>query len=87
MRWLILSGHVADLAVALALAEWAWLAIHHRRTGYGLSGADLAGNVMAGVALLLALRCALTGGWWIWIAACLAAALAAHVADLRRRWR
>jgi hypothetical protein len=87
MRWLIESGHVADIAITLALGEWAVLAIRRRRTGSGLSGSDIAGNLLAGIALLLALRCALVGSWWIWIAGCLAAALAAHVADLRRRWR
>ena len=87
MRWLIESGRIADVIVALTLAEWLALAAWHRRTGGGVAGADLAGNLLAGVCLVLALRCALTEAGWGWIALWLAASLGAHLADLRRRWR
>lgn len=44
------------------------------------------GNLLAGAFLLLALRCALTGAGWLWIALWLLAALLAHVADIVGRW-
>jgi apolipoprotein N-acyltransferase len=43
-------------------------------------------TLRAGAALLLALRAAITGAAWPWIAAWLAAAGLAHLADLRTRW-
>jgi hypothetical protein len=36
---------------------------------------------------MLALRGALVGAWWGWIAVGLLAALVAHLFDLQRRWR
>jgi hypothetical protein len=44
-------------------------------------------NLLAGACLLMALRSALSGSGWAWIAAWLFAALVAHLADLARRWR
>ncbi len=40
-----------------------------------------------GVCLMLALRAALDGAAWPWVPAALLAALVAHVADIRERWR
>ncbi len=52
-----------------------------------MAGPQLAGNLLAGGCLLLALRFALTGAaWWI-VAACLAGSLLAHLLDLKQRWR
>jgi O-antigen/teichoic acid export membrane protein len=47
---------------------------------------DLLANAAAGACLLLALRAALTGAGWAWVAAALCAALIAHLFDLVRRW-
>ncbi len=46
---------------------------------------DLLVTLAAGVALLLALRCALTGASWVWICLCLLGGLLAHVADVAQR--
>ena len=43
--------------------------------------------LLAGACLLLALRAALVGASWPWVAAPLAGAFAAHLADLGLRWR
>jgi hypothetical protein len=64
------------------LALWAW----HRRTGQGLAPRDLLPNLLAGGALVLALRCALTPGLTLPALACLGAAGLGHAVDLRRRW-
>ncbi len=81
------SGRAIDLIVGLTLLQALALAIYHRRFGAGLCPADLMSLLVPGLCLLLALRGALVGSHWAWIAACLLAALAAHIVDLRRRWR
>jgi hypothetical protein len=43
--------------------------------------------LLAGLFLLLALRGALAGAGWRWIALALTAACLAHVTDLGYRWR
>jgi hypothetical protein len=43
--------------------------------------------LLPGVCLMLALRAALAGSAWPWVPLALAAALLAHLADLRARWR
>jgi hypothetical protein len=87
MTALFASGHIVDLILLLVLLEAVVLAVWHRRTGLGIAPAALAGILSAGAALLLALRAALVGAWWGWIAAPLLVALLAHLFDLRSRWR
>ena len=61
-----------------------WLAFRSRSAGFRLG---LVANAAAGGSLLVALRLALGGSSWVWIAACLLAALAAHLIDLIGRLR
>lgn len=81
------AEHAVDVALAVTVLEGAALAVYHRGTGRGVAPGFLLGNLMSGACLLLALRGALTGAGWAWIAPCLLAALLAHLADLRQRWR
>lgn len=81
------SGRVVDLMLAITALEAVAVVGYFRRTGRGVAPADFLGNLLSGVGLMLALRAALAGAGWGWIAAWLVAALAAHLADLRRRWR
>lgn len=87
MTELFASGLVVDLILALMVLEGVGLVAFHRATGRGVAPLDVLANMLAGLGLLLALRVALTGGSWHWIAASLGAALLAHLADLWRRWR
>ena len=87
MSGLFSSGHAVDLVLALMAVEAALLAWHRRRSGRGVPVAELLAFLLAGACLLLALRTALVGASWEWIAAALAGAGAAHLADLRLRWR
>jgi hypothetical protein len=87
MAPLFASGHIVDLILALTAVEFTILLIHYRRTRHGVAPVDLLFNLLAGIFLLLALRCGLRGAWWGWVGAWLFAALVAHVADLLRRWR
>ena len=76
---LFASGHVVDLVLAVLAAEFAWLVLRGNRAldvGLGLGAAML---------MMLALRAALTGAAWPWIALPLVLSFPLHVADMRRR--
>jgi hypothetical protein len=86
MRDLVLSGRIVDAILLLVAVELVVLTLIRHRTGRGPGGTLLLPNLLAGCALLLALRAALGGAAWPWSAAWLAAAGVAHVADLAMRW-
>ncbi|WP_010162327.1 hypothetical protein [Sphingomonas sp. PAMC 26617] len=58
-------------------------AILTRRSGW--STRDAALRLLPGALMMLALRAALTGAVWWWIALALAASFPAHLADLMRK--
>jgi hypothetical protein len=87
MAPLFASGRIVDLILIFTVVEIAVMAIYRRRTGHGVPTTDLAFNLLSGLFLLGALRCALAGSWWGWIGACLFGSLIAHATDLWRRWR
>lgn len=80
MDWLIDSGHAADIVIVILGLEAYWLI----RTGRMDIGATFMLLVPA-ILMMLALRFALTGAYWPWIAAPLAMSFPVHLADLRRR--
>ena len=86
MAELFANGRVVDLVLALMAIEGALLLGYWARTRRGVAPKDIAVNLLAGACLLLALRAALVGAAWGWVALCLAAALVAHLTDLRRRF-
>lgn len=81
------SGHVVDLIIALMVIEALVLLAWRRRLGHGIASGALLASLLAGFFLLLALRGALTGAAWPVIALWLAAALGAHLGDLKGRWK
>lgn len=87
MAELFATGRIVDIVLALTALEAVALMAYHQWTGRGIAPLDLLSTLAAGVFLMLALRAALTGAGWVWIAGCLVAALAAHLLDLARRWR
>ncbi|MCU0976081.1 MAG: hypothetical protein MUC71_07180 [Steroidobacteraceae bacterium] len=82
-----IDAGVVDLILLLVglevLALLAWRALR----GGGLAPPDFLFNLLAGAALMLALRAALSGAGSAWIGAALALALVMHAADLWRRWQ
>ncbi len=82
---LFTSGRVVDIALALMVLEAAALWAYRRARRRAFPVADIVWNLAAGACLLLALRAALTGSGWPWIAIFLTAALVAHIGDFRRR--
>lgn len=81
------SARVVDCIIVLMVLEAVVLVVWRRRSGRGMAGLDVIVSLLAGAFLLLALRAALLGSGYLAIAACLSAALVAHLIDLRRRWR
>jgi CBS-domain-containing membrane protein len=80
------SGHAVDCILAAMALEVMVLIIIHKQFGRGIKPWDLIASVLAGTALLFALRAALTAQPWSVVAACLSLALPAHLWDLARRW-
>ena len=69
MSQLFVGGRIVDLILGLMVVEALALIVYHRWTGRGIAPPDLLGNLLAGLCLLLALRAALVGATWGWIAA------------------
>ncbi|MEM9501277.1 MAG: hypothetical protein AAF941_05470 [Pseudomonadota bacterium] len=74
------SGHAADLVLAVLAIEAVWL-----KLVMGWGGARIIGLVGPAVFIILALRAALVGAGWEWVAMLLALSLPLHLIDLRRR--
>lgn len=74
-----------DLVLAIVAAEAIGLWLWRRHTSHGPR--TILSNLLAGAMLLLAMRLALGEASPVWIVMCLAAAGAAHLLDLRARWR
>lgn len=87
MDALFASGRAADLVLAVLLLEAAFLTWRHARSGAGPPPRVFAPMIGAGILLVLALRCALTGAPWPWIALLLSAGGLVHLLDLRQRWK
>lgn len=86
MSALFASGRIIDAIVLFTLVEATFLTFLYRRTSRGVPPGEFLANLISGVALLLGIRTALTGGDWTWTALCLIAAFTAHLIDLGRRW-
>jgi uncharacterized membrane protein YjjP (DUF1212 family) len=77
------SGHVVDAILAVFACEAFVYAVIRRWSPGAMMRFAVA--ALPGIFLLLALREALTGAGWSWIALWLALSFPAHLADLRLR--
>jgi hypothetical protein len=84
---LFASGRIVDLILLLMLLEGGALLALRRRLGRGMGAGEILAFLAAGAALMLALRAALVGAGWVWVALALAGGLAAHLGFLLLRWR
>ena len=85
MMALFSSGRVVDIILFFVFLEAVYIAVHRGKTGRGVRLREVASGMLAGVFLLLALRCALVDERWPWIATWLLFALIAHLSDLAGR--
>ena len=83
---LFTNGRIIDLILLLVVLEIIFIALYQHKTQRGIRLNDLISHLLAGIFLMLALRCALVSAGWEWIALCLVCALLAHLADLYQRW-
>ena len=81
----VVGGGLVDTVIVITLLELAFLLVYHHQTKRGLAPRDYLLNLLSGLSLMLALRCALTGSAWFFIASWVAVAGAAHVADIAMR--
>ena len=86
MTELFTNGRIVDLILIGVVLELAVIVMYRRRTGRGITLADLLPNLLAGGFLLIAVRFAMLGSNWTAIAACFACAGVAHIIDVGRRW-
>lgn len=75
------SGRFVDAVIGLTVLEGLGLWLWRRLTGRGPGSLMWLPNLAAGLCLMLALRAALSGAPWPWIALALAAAGASHALD------
>ncbi|WP_051699069.1 hypothetical protein [Erythrobacter longus] len=73
------SGHAADLVLAVLAAEAIWLKLR------GWTLGKIIGLVGPAVFIVLALRAALVGADWEWVAVLLALSFPLHLMDLKAR--
>lgn len=78
---------LVDAVIAFTVVEGLVLVAWHRVTGRGVSPSDFVLNMASGLCLMLALRGLADGVGPAAVAACLAAAGAAHGTDIWLRWR
>ena len=83
---LVSSGRIVDIALAVLVVEVLVIIGVRRVTGSGVATPSLLINAGAGGSLMLALRAALSGSAWTWVATFLVAALVFHAADVAERW-
>lgn len=81
IRWLL------DAVIVFTVLEGLGLWLYHRHTGQGLAPGEYALNMLSGLCLMLAVRAAVSGAAWPWVAVCLSASGLAHGCDITRRWR
>ena len=87
MAELFSSGRIVDVIVALVVLEALLLVGLRLRRGRGPAPAALLSTLASGAALMLAVRAALTGADWPFVAAWLLAALFAHLTEMMIRFR
>jgi hypothetical protein len=87
MSWLFASGHAADLMLALLVVQGAALVWLWRARRRGVPPGQLLAFLGAGALLALALRAALTGAHWGWVALWVALSLPAQLAWVVLSWR
>ena len=87
MSNMISSRDLIDIVIAVTLIECVALLFLYQFKKRGLAPRDYLLNLVSGLCLMFALRCALVNAGWPWIALWLLASGLAHGTDLWRRWR
>lgn len=81
------SGDIIDLILLLMVVEVIALLVWRHFTGAGVAPGALLPFLAAGVCLMLAVKFALTGQDWTYVATALGGAFIFHLADVTCRWK
>lgn len=79
------SGSAVVAVLALMFVEWIGLILVRKKMGIVIGPVELLVSLSAGAAILLALREALRGAPWQWVALWLVVSLICHLFDLKLR--
>ena len=80
MRAFFTNGHAVDLVLAVMVIEALFLIFPLKRRAL-----TVVLMILPGAAMMLALRAAVTGAEWPWVAVWLTLSLPLHLADLKHR--
>lgn len=87
METLLNGSALIDVVILATLVEWAALTALWKHRGRGVPPGILSWMLLPGLCLMLAVRSAMLGAPWYWLALLLMVAGLAHLVDLRGRWR
>ncbi len=87
MTELFSTGLIADIMLAFMALEAIVLVLYQHKTGRGFTQFSVFWMLFPGACLVLALRAALTGAAWQWVALAVSVSLIAHLGYLRQRLR
>ena len=82
---LFTTGLIADVMLVFMALEAIFLVAYRVKTGRGLAPVAVFWTLLPGTCLVLAMRAALVGASWQWIALAVSVSLVAHLGDLRQR--
>ncbi len=85
MSKLFTTGLIADVVLVFMLIEAVCLLAFFFKTGRGLAPIAVFWMLLPGTCLVLAIRGALVGADWGWIALAVSLSLLGHVGDFRQR--
>ena len=87
MAELFSTGLIADIMLAFMALEAIVLVLYQRKTNRGLTPRSVFWMLLPGGCLVIALRAALVGAAWQWVALAVSVSLLAHLGYLRHRLR
>jgi hypothetical protein len=87
MAALFSTGLIADIMLAFMALEAIVLVLYQRKTNRGFTPRAVFWMLLPGACLVLALRAALVGAPWPWLALAVSVSLIAHLGYLRERLR
>lgn len=85
MSKLFTTGLIADVMLVFMLIEAVCLSAYFFKTGRGLAPLAVFWMLLPGTCLVLAIRGALVGAQWEWIALAVSVSLLGHAGDFRQR--
>jgi hypothetical protein len=81
------SAQLVDVVMGIALLEAVALLAYFRVTGRGVAPLQFLPNLFSGLALMVGLRCVITGQPTRYLAVCLVVSGLLHCVGLWRSWR